>query len=74
MNRVNKAKLATLVQKCEAALRDKHQQSFNVFRGEMWAIVSAAHELRKRGVLESAQSADAVDPHASSTGKPTTRV
>ena len=60
MNRVHKAKLAGLVDKCEAALRDKHQQSFNIFRGEMWAILAAAHELRKRGALESAQSADAV--------------
>jgi hypothetical protein len=60
VNRASKAKLAGLVDKCETALRNKHQQSFYIFRGEMWAVIAAAHELRKRGLLELPPSADAV--------------
>jgi hypothetical protein len=73
MNRVSKAKLVKLEEQCAAALRDKARQSVTVWRGEMWAIIAAAHELRKRGLLELPPSADAVDPHVDSTGKPTTR-
>lgn len=56
MNKATKAKMEKLVERCEHALRDKHQQSFSLWRGEMWAIVSAVHELRKRGVMEPATS------------------
>jgi hypothetical protein len=73
VNRVSKTKLLKLEAQCEAALRDKARQSVTVWRGDMWAIVAAAHELRKRGLLESPPAADAVDPHVGSTGKPSTR-
>jgi hypothetical protein len=63
MNKASKAKLESLVEKCEAALRDKSQQSIHVWRGEMWAIVSAVHELRKRNVLP------LPSPPVTSTGK-----
>lgn len=74
MNAVSKRKLLKLEQQCRDALRDKSRRSVTVWRGEMWAIIAAAHELRKRGLLELPPSADAVDPHAASTGKPSTRV
>jgi hypothetical protein len=51
MNRVSKSKLEKLVARCEDALRNKAQQSIYLWRGEMWAVVAAAHELRKRGLL-----------------------
>ena len=51
MNRVSQTKLAALEAKCADALRDKSQQSLQIWRGEMWAIVSAVHELRKAGKL-----------------------
>jgi hypothetical protein len=59
MNRVSRTKLERLVSKCEDALRHKERQSLDIFRGDMWAIVSAVHELRKRGVLERRDEAQA---------------
>ena len=61
VNRVSKVKLGKLVEQCEAALRDKSQQSFIVWRGDMWAILAAAHELRKRGLLETHGSSSATN-------------
>lgn len=51
MNATSKRKLVKLERQCADALRDKSQQSVRIFRGEMWAILAAAHELRKRDVL-----------------------
>jgi hypothetical protein len=49
-------KLETLAAKCAAALRDPARQSEHVWRGEMWAIIGAHHEIKK---ARSARKSDA---------------
>lgn len=52
MNKVSKAKLLKLADRCEEALKDKSRCSMDLWRGEMWAIIAAVHELRKLKKLE----------------------
>lgn len=47
MNKRTAANLAKLRARCEAALRDKSQQSFYIFRGDMWAVIGACHEIER---------------------------
>jgi hypothetical protein len=41
------SKLEKLATKCAEALRDPARQSESIFRGDMWAVISAHHEIRK---------------------------
>jgi hypothetical protein len=52
------AKLERLAAECADILRDKSKYSHRVFRGAMWAIISAHHDIKK--VREKAQRKQAV--------------
>jgi hypothetical protein len=41
------AKLEALAAACAETLRDKNKQSLRMYRGDMWAIVGAHHDIRK---------------------------
>jgi hypothetical protein len=72
MNAKAWAKLETLAAACAETLRDKNLQSLRIYRGDMWAVVGAHHDLRK--AREKVRAVDAVDPVAASDHEPTTRV
>jgi hypothetical protein len=50
MNKRSRDKLLTLEARCREALRDG-RQSMDVWRGEMWAVIAAVHDLTKAGKL-----------------------
>lgn len=39
--------LEKLAARCSDALRDKQRQSEHIFRGDMWAVIGACHDIRK---------------------------
>lgn len=47
MNKKAFARLEELAGKCDAALKDKARQSMDVWRGDMWAIIGAHHDIKK---------------------------
>lgn len=59
MNKQSKAKLLKLAAQCELSLKNRHRQSFDIYRGEMWAVIAAVHELRRAGKLPPKETTDA---------------
>lgn len=57
--------LEKLDARCAEALRDPRRQSASIFRGDMWAIIGACHDVRK--AREKARAAGAVDPQVGDT-------
>lgn len=48
MNRKAFERLSKLAEKCAAALKDKSRQSEHIWRGDMWAIIGAHHDIQKQ--------------------------
>jgi hypothetical protein len=71
MNAKNWTRLEKLAARCADALRDPHRQSEHIWRGDMWAIIGACHDIGKARAKR--QAADAV-PKRINTGKTSTRV
>ena len=40
-------RLEQLVERCAEALRNPAQQSIDVWRGDMWAVIGAHHDAKK---------------------------
>jgi hypothetical protein len=59
------AQLEKLAARCADALRNRHRQSADIWRGDMWAIVAAHHDIRK--AREKARAKAAIDPHVGGT-------
>lgn len=48
MNRKAFERLSKLAEKCAAALKEPRRQSERIWRGDMWAVIAAHHDIQKQ--------------------------